>query len=90
MLCNQCEQLLLDNYELIPDTTHHVTLTTRQLCQRVNTGMSTLTQWPTRQQSTTITPNNNASRGHDDGHISVGGILVSCFNCYLSALNNSE
>ena len=34
MLCNQCEQLLLDNYELIPDTTHHVTLTTRQLCQR--------------------------------------------------------
>ena len=30
MLCNQCKQLLLDNYELIPDTTHHVTLTTRQ------------------------------------------------------------
>ena len=47
-LCNQCEQLLLDNYELIPDTTHHVILTTRQLCQRVN--MSTLTQRPTCQQ----------------------------------------
>ena len=47
-LYNQCEQLLLDNYELIPDTTHHVTLTTRQLCQRIN--MSTLTQWPTCQQ----------------------------------------